>query len=107
MTKATNKYYYLGSYNGQSFFRNTVTLKQVSFKYQGNLPEVGTVVTIIFGSRPRVIFSQPRNEQEVFANNIAIAMSNYGQAQTRQAYGKAIGKANRSYRNSIKYGYHI
>lgn len=106
-----NQFYFLGIYNNQAFFRNTVTMKQVSFAYSNELPEVGTVVTIIFGSRPKVIFSQPRDTQATYANNIAIAMSNYGQNKVSKAIGRAKGRqvlaeARKSYRNSLKYGYH-
>ena len=97
-----NQFYFLGIYHNQAYFRNTRSMKQISFTYDGQLPAIGKVVTIIFGSRPKVIFSQPITiaDQE---RNIEIAMSEYGQTNAKRKLYRAMARRER--RNSLKYQY--
>ena len=99
-SNVNNQFYFLGIYHNQAFFRNTKSMKQISFTYDGQLPAIGKVVTIIFGSRPRVIYTQPITiaDQE---RNIEIAMSEYGQTNAKYKLYRAIARRER--RNSLKY----
>ena len=49
------------------------------------LPEVGTIVTVIFGSKPKVIWTHKTTIEDT-ARNIEIAMSQYGQTNAKAKY---------------------
>lgn len=101
-SRLNNQFYYLGQYNGQHYFRNTVSYRQIVIDYAGELPEVGTTVTIIFGMNLKVIWTHKRTMAQE-ARNIEIAMSAYGQSNAKAKLARAM--ARRSYRNNLKYSY--